>query len=118
MSSPLFGNLALLVWACLFFGAFGAYGVTAPDGDGFTRGTNRVLIFLALQAAAVLPAVLALPSARARQKAWMQWASRVPAMLAALLFGALVLFVLYGIFAVDSGSSPQTSEPFDLPAKR
>ncbi len=116
MASPLFGNLVLALWACLFFGAFAAYMAIAPDGDGFTRNANRVLIFLALQAAAIVPALLALPSARARSSAWMRWVSRMPAVIAGLLVGAFVLFVLYGMFAPRPGPLPATGRAPTLEA--
>ena len=53
----------LAVWAATFVAAFLAFSLTAPSGDGFTRGLNRIGAFLGWQAAAgTLGLVLALVS--------------------------------------------------------
>ena len=45
------------LWALAFGYAFVAFWITPPEGDGFTRGSNRVLSYLGWQGIAGMIAV-------------------------------------------------------------
>lgn len=90
----------LAIWAALFAGAFIAFALTDPTGDGFVRGINRVTAFLGWQLAAGALAILI----------WMQrkhfptgtlgrWLARVPAGLFSFLVFLLVALVLFARFS-------------------
>lgn len=49
----MFALMALMaLWVLCFGGAFVAYQLTPPEGDGFLRGLNRVMVFLGWQGVA------------------------------------------------------------------
>jgi hypothetical protein len=53
--SRIFALMALLAfWILTFGGAFVAYSVTPPEGDGFIRGWNRITTFLGWQGVAAM----------------------------------------------------------------
>jgi len=52
--------LLLVLWALAFFGSFVAFYLVPPSDFGFTAGANRVLVFVAGQAIAVLLALICL----------------------------------------------------------
>lgn len=61
----------------------------APEGDGFTRGLNRLEGFLQWQVIAAIPALLLLALRRSLNSAWQRSLMLLPA---ALLF-ALILII-------------------------
>ena len=60
--------LWLVIWAILFSLAFVYACQTEPTGDGFVRGMNRVGIFLAWQAGALIAAIVAVVVSRSVSK--------------------------------------------------
>lgn len=70
----------------------------APTGDGFTRGLNRITGFLSWQIAAGVIGVglwIGVRGAPAGDR--IKWFSRLPGLWAAILFLALVVWILIGV---------------------
>ena len=57
-----------LAWAVLFAGAYVAAWLTEPTDFGFTRGLNRLTVWFWWQAFALVPAIAAWFSVRARRR--------------------------------------------------
>ena len=88
------------LWGLLFAGAFIAFAMTDPTGDGFTRGINRVMAFLGWQLAAGAVAILVwLLRKRFERGTFERWAARVPAGLFSFLVFGLVALVLFARYA-------------------
>ena len=94
----------LLLWTALWLASFLAPVLTAPTGDGFTRGMNRVSTFAGLQFCAGLIALglLALRPSAGR----LRWLSLVPAALAALLILGILGLILWAWLAPYPALSP------------
>lgn len=60
--------LLVVVWALAFAGSFLHYQLAAPTGDGFTRGFNRIAIFLGWQAISFLLAIITMLVARREEE--------------------------------------------------
>jgi hypothetical protein len=94
-AGPRFILMALMaLWLVLWGWSFLAFRLTPPEGDGFLRGMNRVLIFFGWQLAAALPAFAAWVVGRRWPKgSGTRWISRVPILLAlglAAIVGGLI----------------------------
>jgi hypothetical protein len=88
-----------IFWATAWAASFVIPMNTPPQGDGFTRGSNRIEIFLALQA---LAAILAIDIYALRPKAgndsdrpdrWLRRLGLIPILLAGGLIAMLLLFI-------------------------
>ncbi len=87
---------SLLVWGALFAWSFAAYLGMEPEGDGFTRGLNRVSHFFGWQIAAMMMALVCYGLARHQpRRSLARRLGHVPLVLAGLLFLGLA-----GIVAV------------------
>ncbi|MBV0910798.1 hypothetical protein [Anianabacter salinae] len=88
----------LLLWGAAYAWSVIGFHLTEPTGDGFTRGSNRVMVFFGWQCvAAVVGAAIWLAGNRLEAGTTVRQLSRVPLILAALLvaaLGALLLFVI------------------------
>lgn len=104
------------IWAALYAASFLLAAYTAPAGDGFTRGMNRLTLFVQYQVAAGLVAVAIWAMGQRLQHRWQRWLARLPGCLAL----GLVLLVIGAIaFAnlAPSGHAPQSPErPVTQPA--
>jgi len=89
------------IWLVLFAGAFAAFALTPPTGDGFVRGMNRVGAFLGWQLAATVAAAVSFalvrgcPRPRGR---WIGIACYGPVALSAslwLIVAAIVAYLTY-----------------------
>jgi len=97
---PVFLWIALALWAGAFAYSFWVFQATAPLGDGFTRGLNRVSGFLGWQllAAALALIVFALGRALPKGRA-MRRMSVLPLGFAGLLVAGLALLILWARFS-------------------
>lgn len=85
-----------LLWAAAWGGSFVAFAITDPTGDSFTRGLNRLMAFLGWQLAAGFLGGLVWMAGRGLAATPLgRWLTRVPALLAIVLFGALAATVLW-----------------------
>jgi hypothetical protein len=103
------------LWAVLYAASLIAPFVLEATGDGFTRGINRVVAFLQLQIAALVPA-LVLWAFGTHLPRGPRWASRVPALLALLLvlgIVALIVGVNLSRPAPDGSPPPTVTAPVD-----
>jgi hypothetical protein len=101
---PALGRRRIFIWAALF-AWLGLYAgsiltliLTEPTGSGFTRGSNRLMNVLLWQVLAVVPAVLLALQVRGdgfRRPVY--WLARVPLLLAALLFGGILILIAWVI---------------------
>lgn len=90
----------LLLWAAVMALSVWFVVTTDPTGDGFTRGMNRVVGFLGFQFLAAGIAMLVLLSGAALPRGgWLQRAHRVPVAVAAIEIAALLVLVVWGLFA-------------------
>ncbi|EAQ03692.1 phenylalanyl-tRNA synthetase beta subunit [Pseudooceanicola batsensis HTCC2597] len=87
----LLGLLAL--WLVTYLASLVYPPTLAAEGDGFTRGINRVMTFLGLQfgAGLIAVAVLAVRPSQGR----LRWIALIPAALAALLLLAIAGLILW-----------------------
>ncbi len=93
----------LLIWGALFFGSFLSFFLISPTGDGFTRGLNRVVVFLAAQTTALIVGVLVRRLTHSRTRLVSErvyFLSRLPVM-AAVVEVALFTLVLLVFWAVE-----------------
>lgn len=86
-------NIILIVWALLFAVSFIHTQLTAPTGDGFTRGMNRTMIFLGWQAAALVTAIVAFAVAR-RPRNELPRRIRIVASLPLVIHGVSLLVIV------------------------
>ncbi len=92
----------LAIWLLLFAGAFVAFAMVGPEGDGFTRGLNRIGAFVGWQIAAGFFGLIVWLNASAFQRgSFGRWIGRLPIALAALFF----LSIVGVIFSAQSGYS-------------
>ena len=85
-----------IFWAIAWAASFVIPMNTPPQGDGFTRGSNRIEIFLALQALAAILAIgiYALrPKGSDRSDRWLRRLGLIPILLAGGLIAILLLFI-------------------------
>ncbi len=83
-------------WVLAFGYAFVAFWTTAPTGEGFTRGTNRVVTYLGWQGVAGMVAIAVWGVGRGWPKgSSARWLSVVPMALALLHVAAIVAIVLW-----------------------
>jgi len=90
----------LMVWLLLFAGSFFVFALVPPDGDGFTRGANRVLGFVLIQVAAGFIGTAAWLMRKVFPAgSWRRWVACLPAGLFSLLILSLVLVVVWARLA-------------------
>lgn len=70
------------IWAALYAASFLLAAHTAPTGDGFTRGMNRLTVFVQYQVGAGLVAVVIWAMGQHLRRRWQRWLARVPGCLA------------------------------------
>jgi len=89
--------LAAGLWAGLFAYAFIAFQATAPTGDGFTRGYNRVGVFLTWQGYALIAAIAAWILGRNARRASpaTKAAARLPLVISGLFFLGVAGLIAY-----------------------
>lgn len=98
----------LVLWAAAFVWSFWAFATTAPTDFGFTRGLNRVTVFLGWQMAAAALAVLVwFAGYRIARGAPLRLFSRLPGLVALLLILALLALVIWA----NLGRPPPQTEP-------
>ena len=86
----------LLLWAGLFGWSFVDFSTTEATGDGFTRGSNRIVAFLQWQFVAGIVAVPVYMVGRNEVGGTaLRWASRAPLALATALLAAIVGLLLW-----------------------
>lgn len=88
-------NTLAVTWAASFAASFVHAAMTAPTGDGFTRGLNRVGIWLGWQVVALVVAIVVAGFAfglRAALPRRLRWTAYAPLVVSGALLGALVLF--------------------------
>ncbi|MCB1342453.1 MAG: hypothetical protein KDK24_15565 [Pseudooceanicola sp.] len=83
----------LAAWAVAFAASFHGFLFAEPTGDGFTRGMNRVMTFLAWQIGAGLLAIVLWQVGKGDMR--LRWLVRLPALVAALLMVAVVALILW-----------------------
>lgn len=80
-----------ILWLCLFVYSFFSTMGVEPTGDGFTRGLNRVTLFLSWHFAAFVMAIVVIVAGWRLQNKARKWLSRVPVLIHVLavvgLFG-------------------------------
>lgn len=115
--------LLLILWLGVYAWSFLTMYLTAPTGDGFTRGLNRITSFFTWQIAAGVIAIGVWIVGQAFDKGTLwRWATRIPAILALLLFIATVGLILMANYGPRIGSEPvftppgQVTEPAMKPA--
>ncbi|MGE0597283.1 MAG: hypothetical protein AB7P07_13045 [Hyphomonadaceae bacterium] len=81
------------LWAVLFAVSFIVAATLPPEGDGFTRGLNRVSAVLTWQGVALVVALVALFVGTSGETAKGQWIARAPF----LVQFALALIVALGV---------------------
>nr|WP_309501933.1 hypothetical protein [uncultured Roseovarius sp.] len=100
------------LWAGLYVASFVVTHFTAPTGDSFVRGANRLMIFIQFQIAATIVAIVIWNMRRAFDKGtWQRWLARAPALLAV---GLLVLIIGIIVVAAIGKPSPQNA-PYVAP---
>lgn len=85
---------AVLVWGALFVYSFFSTSGVEPTGDGFTRGLNRVTLFLQWHSAALVTAIGVLIAGWRLANQRRRWLSRLPAMVHIVAIAGLVVTVL------------------------
>lgn len=83
-----------VLWIGAFVGAFVAFTVTEPTGDGFVRGLNRVGTFLGFQLGAMLLAVPLWIQSRSSTGA-VRWLLKIPGILALMLLAGILILILW-----------------------
>ena len=88
----------MAAWAAVFYWSFWVFFDTAPAGDGFVRGMNRVFGFLGWQAGATaLAIVIALEGRRFPRGSGLRWLARIPAACAILLVLAVIAAIVFAV---------------------
>ena len=83
----------LALWALCFVAGFGHAWITAPTGDGFHRGMNRIGLFFFWQAVAIALALLLLALRvifGARLSRAVRWLALLPITLSGVLLVVLI----------------------------
>ncbi|MGI3183765.1 hypothetical protein [Nioella aestuarii] len=84
-------KIILLAWVAIMGISIFGYILTEASGDGFTRGLNRIMVFLGWQIAGLVVALICLfLRARVEPGRPLRWVAMVPALVA----GAQVLAIL------------------------
>jgi len=91
------------LWAMLFIASTLVTAQTAPTGDGFLRGANRIWIFLKFQGGATVVAVVIWRMGRHLPNGWQRWLARLP-----VLFALGIVLLIVGLVAVASLERPCT----------
>ncbi len=85
----------LLVWlAMLAWSVIGAR-ITPPTGDGFTRGLNRLALFMGWQAAAGVLGLVIFAGGRGLPRGWLRRLTWAPLGLAGLLVAGIVALIVW-----------------------
>lgn len=87
------------IWAALHAASFLLAAQTVPDGDGFTRGMNRLSVFARYQVGSGSVAVVIWLMGQRLRQGWQRWLARVPGLLALglilLVIGTMTLAILF-----------------------
>lgn len=123
MTEPMGRRIAwgiIALWAMVYLWSIAALFLTAPTGDGFTRGLNRIVTFYGWQILAAALAFILLwakryfaPKSFARRLSW------APICLAGLLLTATLGFIAmanYGTPTPVAGGTPQSTAPAPVTA--
>ena len=85
----------LLIWlAMVAWSVIGAR-ITPPTGDGFTRGMNRLGLFMGWQAAAGVLGLVIFAGGRGLPRGWLRRLTWAPPGLAGLLLAGIVALILW-----------------------
>jgi len=108
--------ILLALWAGAYLWSIASVPLTAPKGDGFTRGLNKITAFYGWQILAAVLSIAVLWSKRYfAPGSFLRRAFWAPIALAGLLLmvtGGVILYANYGKPApVTSGHPPITSPP-------
>ena len=88
--------ILLALWAGLYAASFLLAHHTAPTGDSFLRGINRLMVFFQYQIAAGVAAMAVWWRGRSLARgSWQRWLSRVPVGMALALVLLVVGLILY-----------------------
>jgi len=98
------------IWAGLYAGSLLVAAFTAPTGDGFVRGVNRLGVFLQFQGAAAVLALVLWRMARGQPQGWQRWLARVP-----LLLALGLLLLIAGVIVSAGFDRPPAESPAALP---
>lgn len=100
----------LVLWCVAFVASFVDFRLTEATGDGFTRGSNRVMKFLVWQGVAgVFGIVTWIIGARFAPRSAPRVAARVPGITLIAMVIAFALFLMTAGFVGFLGSSPPPS---------
>lgn len=104
--------LLVILWLGTYAWSFLTLYFTAPTGDGFTRGLNRITAFYGWQIAAGVVAIGVWIIGQAFDKGTLwRWITRIPAILALLLFVATVGLILMANYGPRIGSEAVYTPP-------
>ena len=99
----------LALWAALYASSFVLSYLTEPTGDSFTRGFNRLSLFLQLQGAAcVLAVILWIQGRTVRRGTSLRRLTRLPGILALLLVLALIGIIASAVLTEKSPEPAST----------
>ena len=88
----------MVIWLAVFGWSFWVFFNTPPEGDGFTRGMNRVTDFLSWQVVATLLALGVTVTGKVFARgSGLRWLSRIPAACAILLGLAVIAVIVIAI---------------------
>lgn len=93
------------LWLALFVTSFVALQVTAPEGEGFTRGLNRLAAFLTWQGAALVVAVagaLVLRSAALAVRERWRLVGFAPLVVSVVVVAAVVAIIAFRVLVQPS----------------
>lgn len=105
--TAIFWGLVVL-WGALFGAAFLGAWATPATGDGFTRGLNKVMVFLSMQAVAGAVAAVVLVVGRRlfERGSFGRRISWLPVGCAGLLVLAIALLLLWATFSKPAAQPP------------
>lgn len=111
--------LLFSLWAALYAGSFLVAMHATPSGDGFTRGMNRIAVFLQYQLGAGLIAVFIWWMGRTLPRGWRRWLARIPVLAVAALFLLIIGVIAVSILSKPgpSGPTPESNPPVTAPAR-
>ena len=98
------------IWVGLYAASVLVAAFTAPAGDGFVRGVNRLGVFLQFQGAASILALVLWRMARGLSRGWQRWLARVP-----LLLALGLLLLIAGVIVSAGFDHPRAEVPAALP---